>query len=118
MNKEQIQESFIAFASLATNYLPKLALGLGIYERLLSAINAINFKLISVFKNEGLKGVWSQIDGNFLLKILFGMAIGFIVGLKIIVDLLESHPIHIWSFFFGLIIASIPLITKQLVLKN
>lgn len=28
MNKEQIQESFIAFASLATNYLPKLALGL------------------------------------------------------------------------------------------
>ena len=90
-----------------------LAFITGIYERLLSAINAINFKLISVFKNEGLKGVWSQIDGNFLLKILFGMAIGFIVGLKIIVDLLESHPIHIWSFFFGLIIASIPLITKQ-----
>ena len=28
MNKEQIQESFVAFASLATNYLPKLALGL------------------------------------------------------------------------------------------
>ncbi|MBL6729961.1 MAG: mechanosensitive ion channel family protein [Bacteroidia bacterium] len=28
MNKEQIQESFIAFASLATRYLPKLALGL------------------------------------------------------------------------------------------
>ena len=41
------------------------------------------------------------------------MAIGFIIGLKIIVGLLESHPIHIWSFFFGLIIASIPLITKQ-----
>ncbi|MDG1724528.1 MAG: DUF368 domain-containing protein [Bacteroidia bacterium] len=90
-----------------------LAFITGIYERLLSAINAINFKLISVFKNSGLKGVWSQIDGNFLFKILFGMAIGFIVGLKIIVDLLESHPIHIWSFFFGLIIASIPLITKQ-----
>ena len=48
-----------------------LAFITGIYERLLSAINAINFKLISVFKNEGLKGVWSQIDGNFLLKILF-----------------------------------------------
>ncbi len=91
-----------------------LAFITGIYERLLSAINAINFKLISVLKNEGLKGVWSQIDGNFLFKILFGMAIGFSVGLKIIVGLLESHPIHVWSFFFGLIIASIPLITKQI----
>ena len=28
MNKEQIQESFVAFASVATDYIPKLALGL------------------------------------------------------------------------------------------
>jgi putative membrane protein len=49
-----------------------LAFITGIYERLLSAINAINIKLISVFKNEGLKGVWSQIDGNFLLKYYLG----------------------------------------------
>jgi putative membrane protein len=41
------------------------------------------------------------------------MAIGFIVGLKVIVRLLDSHPVHIWSFFFGLIVASIPLVAKQ-----
>ena len=90
-----------------------LAFITGIYERLLNAINAINISLIDVFKNEGFKGVWAKVDGNFLMKLLFGMALGFIVGLKIIVGLLESHPIHIWSFFFGLIIASIPLIARQ-----
>lgn len=90
-----------------------LAFITGIYERLLNSINSINLKLVVTLKNEGIKGVWSKIDGNFLIKVIFGMAIGFIIGLKIIVGLLESHPIHIWSFFFGLIIASIPLITKQ-----
>ena len=90
-----------------------LAFITGIYERLLNSINSINLKLVGTLKNEGIKGVWSKIDGNFLIKVIFGMAIGFIIGLKIIVGLLESHPIHIWSFFFGLIIASIPLITKQ-----
>jgi len=90
-----------------------LAFITGIYERLLNSINAINFKLIVLLKNEGFNDVWAKIDGNFLLKVILGMAVGFIIGLKIIVGLLESHPIHIWSFFFGLIIASIPLITKQ-----
>jgi putative membrane protein len=90
-----------------------LAFITGIYERLLNAINAINISLITVFKTDGFKGVWAKVDGNFLTKLLFGMALGFIIGLKIIVGLLESHPIHIWSFFFGLIIASIPLIARQ-----
>ena len=90
-----------------------LAFITGIYERLLSAISSINLGLITTFKNEGFKAVWKEIDGLFLVKLLAGMAIGFIVGLKLVVSLLESHPVHIWSFFFGLILASIPLIGKQ-----
>ena len=90
-----------------------LAFITGIYERLLSAISSINLGLITTFKNEGFKAVWKEIDGLFLVKLLAGMAIGFIVGLKLVVSLLESHPVHIWSFFFGLILSSIPLIGKQ-----
>ena len=90
-----------------------LAFITGIYERLLSAISSINLSLISLWKTEGFKAVWARIDGLFLVKLLAGMGIGFILGLKLIVGLLESHPVHIWSFFFGLILASIPLIGKQ-----
>jgi putative membrane protein len=90
-----------------------LAFITGIYERLLSCINAFNPSLIVTYKKEGFKGVWTQVDGFFLIKLLLGMAIGFLIGLKIIVGLLASHPVHIWSFFFGLIIASAPLIARQ-----
>lgn len=90
-----------------------LAFITGIYQRLLSAIGNVNLGLINVFKEEGFSAVWKKIDGLFLIKLLAGMAIGFLVGLKLVVRLLDSHPIHIWSFFFGLILASIPLIGKQ-----
>jgi putative membrane protein len=90
-----------------------LAFITGIYERLLSAISTINLDLIQLWKTDGFKAVWARIDGYFLGRLLAGMAIGFILGLKLIVGLLQSHPVHIWSFFFGLILASIPLIGKQ-----
>ena len=90
-----------------------LAFITGIYERLLKAISAINLDLIHVFNDGGVKAVWQKMDGAFLLKLLSGMGIGFILGLKIIVGLLETHPVHIWSFFFGLILASIPMIGKE-----
>ena len=50
-----------------------LAFITGIYEKLLNAINAINISLIDVFKNEGFKGVWAKVDGNFLMKLLFAL---------------------------------------------
>ena len=90
-----------------------LAFITGIYERLLNAISAINVDLIHVFKDGGIKAVWQKMDGAFLVKLLSGMALGFILGLKIIVGLLETHPVLIWSFFFGLILASIPIIGKE-----
>jgi len=90
-----------------------LAFITGIYERLLNAISAINVDLITVFKDGGVKAVWQKMDGTFLVKLLSGMALGFILGLKIIVGLLETHPVLIWSFFFGLILASIPMIGKE-----
>jgi putative membrane protein len=90
-----------------------LAFITGIYERLLNAISSINMSLFKLLKEQGFGAVWKKIDGMFLAKLAGGMVIGFIVGLKLIVNLLQSHPVHIWSFFFGLILASIPLIGKQ-----
>ncbi|MBR9860164.1 DUF368 domain-containing protein [bacterium] len=86
----------------------------GIYERLLLAIRSINPKLINTYKESGIKGVLRAIDAVFLLKLMLGMVIGFIFGLKVITHLLENYPVQIWSFFFGLILASIPLVAKQI----
>lgn len=90
-----------------------LAFITGIYERLLTAISNVNLQLVEEYKSNGFRGVWDKIDGLFLVKLLGGMVIGFLLGLKLVVNLLETHPVYIWSFFFGLILASIPLIGKQ-----
>lgn len=90
-----------------------LAFITGIYERLLTAVSNVNLNLIKLWKDEGFGAVWAKIDGLFLVKLFGGMSIGFLLGLKLVVRLLETHPVHIWSFFFGLILASIPLIAKQ-----
>lgn len=86
----------------------------GIYERLLNAIKAFNPSLIKTFRTGGFKAVLQAIDALFLLKLFIGMGVGFGFGLFVITHLLETHPILIWSFFFGLILASIPLVAKQI----
>ncbi len=86
----------------------------GIYETLLNSIKAFSPALISDFKTGGIKAVWSKINGNFLVSLMVGMVFGFLVGLFLISYLLENHPVLIWSFFFGLIIASAVYVGKQI----
>ena len=87
----------------------------GIYTQLLDAIKAIlSFEPITAFKKDGWRGVWVIINGDFLLYLLLGMAGGIVIGVFAITHLMESYPIPLWSFFFGLIIASTWFIAKQI----
>lgn len=85
----------------------------GIYEKLLDTIKAFEPGLISVFKKEGIKGVWTAVNGNFLVNLLIGMALGVVVGVFGVTHLLENYPVLLWAFFFGLIIASAIYVGKQ-----
>ena len=84
----------------------------GIYHRLLHAVNSVGPALL-ILRKEGLVAAWKKLDGNFLFQLFIGMAIGFGLGLFAVTYLLEHQPILIWSFFFGLIFMSIPIIGKQ-----
>lgn len=86
----------------------------GIYQELIDSINGINFSLIKTIKNEGILAAWKQANGSFLLSLLLGIGISILTFSKIIVKLLDTQPILLWSFFFGLIIASIVLIYKEI----
>ena len=86
----------------------------GIYERLLNAIRSVNLTAFSVLKNKGVKALWQHIDGNFLVAVFSGLAISALSLAKVITYLLANHQTFVWSFFFGLIIASFLHIAKQL----
>jgi putative membrane protein len=86
----------------------------GIYERLINAIKAVGPGLFTTFKQDGVKGVWSALDGNFLLFLVGGMVGGIVIGALGVTSLIESQPEILWAFFFGLIIASSIYIGKQI----
>ncbi|WP_461532028.1 polyprenyl-phosphate transporter [Sinomicrobium sp.] len=85
----------------------------GIYEELVSTIDNIKLSSLKVWKKEGFKAMWNSLNGNFLLALLTGIAISIMSLAKLITYLLETYPIVVWSFFFGLVIASIYFVGKQ-----
>lgn len=90
----------------------------GIYEELLGSISNVNLKLFKTLKNEGFKTAWKQLNGNFLLALFIGIFVSIISLAKVIKYLLENEPILLWSFFFGLVLASIIYIAKQITKWN
>lgn len=85
----------------------------GIYQELIETINAVNLQALKTLKNEGIKAAWKAINGNFLISLLLGIGISFISLAQLIKWLLENKPIMVWSFFFGLVLASIYFVGKQ-----
>jgi putative membrane protein len=90
----------------------------GIYEELLSSISNVNLSLFKTLKKDGLKTAWKQLNGNFLASLFIGIFISIVSLAKVISWLLVSHPILLWSFFFGLVLASVIYIAKQITRWN
>lgn len=90
----------------------------GIYEKLLETIKAFKPSLLKTWKQNGIKAVWNEINGTFLLSLLAGMVVGIGIGVVAIEKLIHLYPPVVWAFFFGLIIASIIYIGKQIAKWN
>ncbi|RAJ13038.1 DUF368 domain-containing protein [Olleya aquimaris] len=86
----------------------------GIYEELIATISGINLSLLKTLKSKGFLAFWKQLNGNFLLALLTGIIVSFVSFMRLAKYLIEEHPVLIWSFFFGLIIASIFFVGKQI----
>lgn len=86
----------------------------GIYEELIESIDHLSLNVFSVWKHQGFKAAWHSINGNFLLALFLGIAVSILSLAKLIEWLLHHHPILLWAFFFGLVLASILYIAKQI----
>ncbi|WP_242091550.1 DUF368 domain-containing protein [Aestuariivivens sediminicola] len=86
----------------------------GIYEELITTISNVNPSLFKILFKNGIGSFWKALNGNFLLALVFGMTVSFVSFMRLAKYLLENHPVLIWSFFFGLIVASIYFVGKQI----
>ena len=90
----------------------------GIYEELISTINALDLNFFKEWKKEGFGNAWKKYNLSFLLALFTGIAISILSLAKIIKWLLHNEPLLLWSFFFGLVLASILYIGKQITSWN
>ena len=95
-----------------------MALITGIYKELIASIDQFNFKQLLVLRKEGFTAFWRSVNGPFLLPLFLGIASGILFLSGGITYLLEHQPILLWSFFFGLILASIYTLINQFALKT
>jgi len=91
-----------------------IALITGIYDDFISSLNNLKIKNIrSILKSDFfLKSKKFKFD--FLIFLVLGIISSILIFSKIISNLLINYPQEISSFFFGLILASIPFILKDI----
>jgi putative membrane protein len=86
----------------------------GIYTRLLDAIKAVDLDALNTLFKKGIKAAWQQVDGSFLVTLLAGILTAIATLAKVIGYLMETYPIFLWAFFFGLILAASWHMLKQI----
>ena len=86
----------------------------GIYEELIESLNNINLGAVKILFKDGVKAFWKHVNGTFFLFLFGGIAVSLFSLAKGVKYLLENHGVLLWSFFFGLIIASVWLIGKTI----
>lgn len=85
----------------------------GIYDELLHSINSVDAEAFRLLMKFRIADLWKKVNGNFLVVLLSGIATSLLSLAKLMVYLLAHHPIAIWSFFFGLILISAPLVMRE-----
>jgi len=86
----------------------------GIYEELITSINNIEPGLINTWREDGFSSAWKKLNGSFLLALFTGIFISLFSLATLVSWLLENQPILLWSFFFGLVSASIFYVGKEI----
>ncbi len=86
----------------------------GIYDQLLGSIRNVDAAALKLLFQQGPKAAWEHINGTFLLVLGSGVLVALLSLAKGIHFLLLHYPVWLWSFFFGLILASIVHVGKEI----
>jgi putative membrane protein len=89
-----------------------IAFIVGIYQELLDTIKRFDLSVLKSLKEAGIKATWEKTNATFLVVLLAGIFTSVISLAKGITYLLDTFPVLLWSFFFGLIVASTIIISK------
>lgn len=84
-----------------------IALITGVLEKLLNSLKSIDLTAIRLFFTGKWKEFANHINLGFLLALFSGVFISIVSLAHLLEHLFKQYPIHVWAFFFGLILASV-----------
>ena len=84
----------------------------GIYDELLASLAQLP-KAAALLLRGRIVQAWQCANANFLLALVSGILLSVLSLARLITALLETQPIAIWSFFFGLILVSTHIVYRE-----
>lgn len=90
-----------------------VAFVIGFYEELIYSFQKFNAKAFYLLRKRGFKKFYEYVNGRFLIAIFSGSILSAFTISKLLELLLGYFELHMWAFFFGLIIGSIYFVSKE-----
>jgi len=91
-----------------------IALITEIFERLINAIKSFNLHAIKLLLKGKIKAFVDYTDLYFLVAVFTGVVIAIVSLARLFDYLFENYPVYIWSYFFGLVLASVYFVGKRI----
>ncbi|WP_271273029.1 DUF368 domain-containing protein [Aliamphritea hakodatensis] len=86
----------------------------GIYEELINSIKSVDTAALGLLFSGQFRKAWAHINGSFLLVLVLGIVTSIATVASSVLFLLDTYPVMLWAFFFGLILASCWLVMSQI----
>lgn len=91
-----------------------IALVTGIFEPLIDSLKSFNLVAVKLLFTGQWRNLAQHINLQFLIAVFSGIAISILSLAKLLDYLFRVHPILVWAFFFGLILASVYYVGKTI----
>lgn len=91
-----------------------ISLILGVFERFVNSIKSLNHKNFKYLRKGQFGDFAQRTDLKFLGIIMLGVFAGMVLTAIFLKQTLKSYEVYTWSFFIGLILASVVYVTKRI----
>lgn len=116
--KRMLHLFFTGFAMGSADIVPGVSGGtiafiFGIYKDLVNSIKHVSGETLALLLKGQVRQAIAGVPFAFLVPLVLGIGAAVITLANLLSRLLEDHPVYVWSFFFGLVLASVLVVRKR-----
>lgn len=85
----------------------------GIYDRLINGIKSFDLTTLRLLFRGQFREIFARIPVTFFIALGIGLMTAILSLSHVLSGLFKTHPVQLWSFFFGLVLGSILLLIRE-----